>query len=96
MKGTEKQIGYAQDMIKKFETEMDAVISICPDELKEQWIEGKAKIAAILKDGYAGDVIHLIKGIEKSGMNFYQAFYSRVMVNGDETARRIKKEVWGK
>lgn len=96
MRGTEKQIAFAAKLIEKFDSEMDKIIAICPDEAKQEWISGKEKIRNIFDEAYAGDVIDALKGNNKEGISFYRSFYALAMVGGDDLSVRIKKEVWGK
>lgn len=96
IKGTEKQIDFAEKLIDRFNNEMDGLISECPEEYKSDWITRKEKISIILNESYAGDVIHILNINEKTGKDYYIAFYSRLLPNADITSMRIKKEVFGR
>lgn len=95
IKGTEKQIDFAEKLIDRFNNEMDDLINECPEQYKNDWIARKEKISMILQESYAGDVIHILNINEKSGKDYYIAFYSRLLPNADATSIRIKEEVFG-
>ena len=95
IKGTEKQIDFAKKLIDRFNNEMDRLINECPEEYKNDWIARKEKINMVLKESYAGDVIHILNINEKTGKDYYIAFYSRLLSNADVASMRIKEEVFG-
>lgn len=93
MIGTEKQIDFAEKLLDQFNREMTGLIDECPEEYKNDWIKRKDKINVILKEAYAGDVIHILNIDDKTGKDYYITFYSRLLPNADVTSMRIKKEV---
>ena len=95
IKGTEKQIEFAEKLIDRFNNEMDELINECPEQYKNDWIARKEKISMILQESYAGDVIHILNINEKSGKDYYIAFYSRLLPNADVASMRIKEEIFG-
>lgn len=96
IKGTERQIDFAEKLINKFNNEMDGLINECSEEYKNNWIARKEKIGNILQESYAGDVIHILNIKGKTGKDYYIAFYSRLLPNADVASMRIKKEVFGR
>lgn len=96
MKGTEKQIAFAERLIEKFDKEMNGLIAICPDQYKGMWVETKEKIDNIFSEAYAGDVIDLLKGNYKEGQEFYKTFHVTVRLSGANAAEKIKNEVFGR
>lgn len=96
MRGTERQINFAEKLINKFNNEMDGLINECPEEYKNDWIARKEKINMILQESYAGDVIHILNINEKTGKDYYIAFYSQLLPNADVASMRIKEEVFGR
>lgn len=96
MRGTEKQLKFAESLIIKFIKEMDTLINECPDHKKQQWISIKEKILYIFNRSYAGDVIHLLANNDKSGKEYYISFYSRLLPNADKMSIEIKKSVYGR
>lgn len=95
MRGTEKQIDFAEKLMERFNCQMDVLIKECPEEYKNDWVARKEKISMILQESYAGDVIHILNINEKTGKDYYIAFYSRLLPNADATSMRIKKEIFG-
>ncbi len=98
MKGTEKQISYAEDLIKKMNSKFDELLSECPEDKKEMWEGIVNKYNSIMSDAYAGDVINLLKSAntEENYQKWYSKLYSRMLPNSDSLSRRIKKEVYGR
>lgn len=96
MRGTEKQIDFAERLMQRFNYQMDGLIKECPEEYKSDWIVRKEKINIILNESYAGDVIHILNINENTGKDYYITFYSRLLSNADITSMRIKKEVFGR
>ena len=66
MRGTEKQIVFAEKLIERFNHQMDELIRKCPEQYKNDWIARKEKISMILQESYAGDVIHILNINEKN------------------------------
>lgn len=96
MKGTEKQINFAEKLMERFNNEMNELIRECPEEYKNDWIARKEEISMILQESYAGNVIHILSINDKTGKDYYITFYSRLLTNADVTSMRIKKEVFGR
>ena len=96
MRGTEKQIVFAEKLIGRFNHQMDELIRKCPEQYKNDWIARKEKISMILQESHAGDVIHILNIKEKTEKDYYIAFYSRLLPNADVASMRIKKEVFGR
>lgn len=96
MKGTKKQIAYAQSLVEKFDKEMSDLIDICPDQYKSDWISRKEKLDVIFSEAYAGDVIDALKGNYNSGKDYYMSFYVCVKSWAHPFAEKIMKEVYGK
>ena len=94
MKGTEKQIAYAQFFVDKFDVEMNGLIEMCPEQFKTQWVNLKEKVDLFFEEAYAGDVIELLKPIRETGKKYYVRFVSRVRISADPLCNRIKKEFY--
>ena len=96
MKGTEKQIAFAQKLIEKFDKEMNDLINICPEQYKGEWISRKEKLDVIFSEAYAGDVIDTLKGNNESGQDYYTRFFTTTKLCAAPFARKIMKEVYGR
>lgn len=96
MKGTEKQVAFAKSLIEKFDTEMNGLISVCPEQYKQNWINVKEKLDSIFAEAYAGDVIDVLKDNGESGQKYYTRFFNSVKLNAEPFARKIMEEVYGR
>lgn len=97
MKGTEKQIAWAQELIKKMNTELNTLFSVCAGEGAKADLQRQIDaFNEIMNDSYAGDVISLLKGNNNSGMKYYKALRADIKVSAGALETRIKKEVFGK
>lgn len=89
MKGTEKQIKWATELMEKMHEEFTVCKEIAPESI--HWIFDK--IEDILNESYAGDVIELLKSNKNSGQKYYVSFRTAVMVSANVAAMTIKKEL---
>ena len=96
MKGTDKQIAFAESLRYNFNKEMDDLINICPDQFKDNWIKAKENYNVCFDEAYAGDVINLLKGNNEHGQKWYKSLIARINLNGDELCGKIRKEVLGR
>lgn len=96
MKGTSKQIIFANKLVEKFDKEMNEIIDICPDQYKSDWISRKEKLDVIFSEAYAGDVIDILKGNNESGQDYYTRFFTSTKLCAAPFARKIMKEVYEK
>ena len=96
MKGTEKQIKFAESLVEKFDKELDGLISICPEEYKADWISRKEKLDVVFSEAYAGDVIDTLKGNNESGQKYYTRFFTVTKLNASAFARKIMQEVFSR
>ena len=96
MNGTEKQITWAKELMRKMNKEFSIVLGMVPESQKVIFNDAFEKINAIMNDSYAGDIIYHLKGNKKSGFDYYKSLYASVKINVDAMAMRIKKEVYHK
>lgn len=96
MKGTEKQITWAKELMKKMNKEFSIVLGMAPENQKVIFSDAFEKINAIMNDSYAGDIIYHLKDNKKSGFDYYKSLYASVKINADAMAMKIKKEVYRK
>ena len=89
MKGTEKQIKWATELMEKMHEEFTACKEIAPESIHGMF----DRIEEILNESYAGDVIDLMKSNKDSGQKYYVSFRTAVNVSANEAAMRIKKEM---
>lgn len=90
MRGTEKQIKLAEDLMTKLDSEFAACSHGAPAEVMTRF-DG---IKNILAESYAGDVIELLSGNSKSGQEYVRQMITSIMVGGCAAAMKIKKEVF--
>ena len=96
MRGTEKQIAYANDLIAKMDTELTAIVEMAPEAQKPMWEEIRGKYIRIMQDAYAGDVIGLLSRKKESGIRYYKDLYGSVMMGAEPLENKIRKEIYGK
>jgi len=96
MNGTEKQITWAKELMRKMNKEFSIVLGMVPESQKVIFNDAFEKINAIMNDSYAGDIIYHLKDNKKSGFDYYKSLYASVKINVDAMAMRIKKEVYHK
>lgn len=100
MTGTEKQIDFANDLIKKMNEQFDALIADCKAGFPENvsmWESCKDGYNRILSESDAGLVIDLLKWNNETA---YTKYYQRLMFDlkheRNTMRRRILSEVYGK
>lgn len=100
MTGTEKQINFANDLIKKMNEQFDALIADCKAEFPENvsmWESCKDGYNRILSESDAGLVIDLLKwNNETAYMKYYQRLMFDLKHERNTMCRRILSEVYGK
>lgn len=100
MTGTEKQISFASDLIKKMNTQFDALIADCKAAYPENvimWESCKEGYNKIISESDAALVIELLKGNnETSYQKYYQKLFFNVKHGYDTMCNRILSEVYGK
>ena len=96
MRGTEKQIAYANDLIAKMDTGLTAIVEMAPEAQKPMWEEIRGKYIRIMQDAYAGDVIGLLSRKKESGIRYYKDLYGSVMIGAEPLENKIRKEIYGK
>ena len=98
MKGTEKQIGFAETLMEKMNTQFDAIIADCKierPEFVEQWVNMKNMYNKIMNEGYAGCVIDLLKEVAGTDYKeYYNSLYYSVKYGTDSLCKRIKEEIY--
>lgn len=92
MRGTEKQINWAKDIMDKLEKEFAVCSQGAPAEVLERF-DG---IKNILSESYAGDVIEILGHNYKNGQEYVREMITSIMIGGCATAMKIKKEVFKK
>lgn len=100
MTGTEKQISFANDLIKKMNEQFDALIADCKAGFPENvsmWESCKDGYNRILSESDAGLVIDLLKwNNETAYMKYYQRLMFDLKHERNTMCRRILSEVYGK
>lgn len=100
MTGTEKQISFANDLIKKMNEQFDALIADCKAGFPENvsmWESCKEEYNRILSESDAGLVIDLLKwNNETAYMKYYQRLMFDLKHERNTMCRRILSEVYGK
>lgn len=100
MTGTEKQINFANDLIKKMNEQFDALIADCKAGFPENvsmWESCKEGYNRIISESNAGLVIDLLKGInETTYQKYYQKLFFNVRHGYNTMCNRILSEVYGK
>lgn len=97
MKGTDKQIRFAEELINTMNEHFDMLLHDCPDPQKDMWHEVKNGYNRIFSESYAGDVINLlIDNKKESYQEYYSGMYHTVMVSSNAMCSRIKKEIYKK
>lgn len=100
MTGTEKQIDFANDLIKKMNEQFDALIADCKAGYPENvsmWESCKEGYNRIISESNAGLVIDLLKGInETTYQKYYQKLFFNVRHGYNTMCNRILSEVYGK
>lgn len=96
MNGTEKQVAFAKSLIEKFDTEMDELISICPEQYKKNWVGVKETLDSIFAEAYAGDVIGILEDNNENGQKYYIRFFNCTKLSAEPFAKKIMKEVYGR
>lgn len=96
LKGSEKQIAWAKELIEKMSTEFTSYLNMVPKEQKEKAEEILNKIVEITKESYAGDVIELLSKNNKASDEYYRSFYTQMRISGNALCMRLKKEVFGR
>ena len=87
MKGTDKQIRFAEELINTMNEHFDMLLHDCPDPQNNR----------IFSESYAGDVINLlIDNKKESYQEYYSGMYHTVMVSSNAMCSRIKKEIYKK
>lgn len=89
MRGTEKQITWATDLMNKMHKEFAACKEIAPIEAHQMF----DTIESILNESYAGDIIDLLSGNKKEGQEYFVSFRCALSVSGNAAAMKIKREV---
>lgn len=100
MTGTEKQINFANDLIKKMNEQFDALIADCKAGFPENvsmWESCKEGYNRILSESNAGLVIDLLKrNNETTYQKYYHQLFFDVRHGYNTMCRRILSEVYGK
>ncbi len=100
MTGTEKQISFASDLIKKMNTQFDALIADCKAAYPENvimWESCKEGYNKIISESDAALVIELLKGNnETSYQKYYQKLFFNVRHGYNTMCNKILSEVYGK
>lgn len=65
MKGAEKQITWAKELMGKMNKEFSIVLGMVPENQKVIFSDAFEKINAIMNDSYAGDIIYHLKDNKK-------------------------------
>lgn len=97
MKGTEKQITFAKDLMETMTSRFTELLSACPEQHKEMWTNITSGITAIMNESYAGDVIEtLLRKDDKDFMSYYKALYVTISNKHNVMTKRIMAEVYNK
>ena len=95
MKGSEKQIAWANSLIEKMTEKFYDMLAECkqlyPDSYNEcNLILGTVKVA--FEEAHAGDVINLLKDRkETNGKEYYNALYNAIFASSSSLAEKAKE-----
>lgn len=95
MKGSEKQIAWANSLIEKMSERFEDMLAECkqlyPDSYNEcNLILGTVKAA--FEEAHAGDVINLLKDRkETNGKEYYNALYHAIFASSSSLAEKVKE-----
>lgn len=84
-----KRKRYAKSLLRKFNAEMDGLITICPDDLKGQWIEFKKSILLQLDVARDCDIIDIFGGIQENGIEYYKKICFRFSMVPNKICQNI-------
>lgn len=98
MKGTEKQIAFATDLISKMNQRFNELLNDCPDDKKSYWTDVIKDYNTIMDQSYAGDVIELLNDIyEKDYYEYYVEMGTKIRrYTQNPLCKRIVKEIFEK
>ena len=94
MRGTEKQMAFAESLINRWNAETDKIMSICPDEFLPRWKEVKNICNETFAEAYAGDVIELLKGVKGEEQAYYKSFYTGLFITSSPLAKAIREKAF--
>ena len=95
MKGSEKQVAWANSLIEKMTERFEDMLAECkqlyPDSYNEcNLILGTVKAA--FEEAHAGDVINLLKDRkETNGKEYYNALYHAIFASSSSLAEKVKE-----
>lgn len=95
MKGSEKQVAWANSLIEKMTERFEDMLAECkqlyPDSYNEcNLILGTVKAA--FEEAHAGDVINLLKDRkETNGKEYYNALYRAIFASSSSLAEKVKE-----
>lgn len=99
MTGTEKQLKFAEGLIRKMNEQFDVLIADCKTVSPENvtvWESCRDGYNRILSDSNAGLVIELLKINETSYKKYYKELFLNVKYGCNAMCDRILREVYGK
>lgn len=88
MRGSEKQIKWATELLEKMHNEFAACKKIAPANVHPMF----DKIENILSESYAGDVIDLLMYKKSEGQRYFIEVRCAINASGCDAAMKIKKE----
>lgn len=96
MRGTEKQIKWAEELVERFNEEMESLIAMIPEKEKQDVIRDLIlnKYNKLFSEAYAGDIIDAMKNLNNlHGREYYSMLTSAFRVSATELSMKVKNEI---
>lgn len=95
MRGTEKQIKWAEELVERFNEEMESLIAMIPEKEKQDIIRNIVNhYNKLFSEAYAGDIIGEMKNLSNvHGLEYYKRLTTAFRLSGTELGHKITKEI---
>ena len=95
MQGTEKQMQWAEDLVRKFNQELDNIIAMIPEREKQDAVaELKVECNVLFENAYAGDIIDSMKYLDHlHGIDYYERVTAAFRLSGTRLGHQITDEI---
>lgn len=95
MQGTEKQMQWAEELVQKFNQELDCIIAMIPEQEKQGAVAGlKDTYNALFENAYAGDIIESMKYLDHfHGIDYYERVTIAFRLSGTRLGHQITEEI---
>lgn len=97
MKGTGKQIAWAESLIENLKKEVENGLKETADDTRKEAVKVTIeKMVDIMNEAYAGDVIDLLKDNHETGAKYFARLMATIRTLYSPMTEKIKVEVFGK